>query len=865
MRLWAGAVLKLVWGGYLLLTSLYCLLSYLPYTYYALIKAPPYDWMPWFAHHHGFLYWATLVLAAIAYWPGKMTKSYLAMFAGACALGAYILARPVLPGLQSDSFAYVWSIVVLAVIVAVAADGMLRCLRGREQKDQNPDSLLAYSLAIPVALIVALSSSAGAHLRNYLDTRIWSFHAREVELTLWSVISHVVVAVVIVTLLNFVRMVSRKTARPWAWRTALLALLVAGGLWLALVRFLAHALSFEGWAARGYAAALASALTLLGFSIVLPFQARPARQPGRRQVVIFAATVAALSIFAVALPSVVTGGDWNGLLQSTFALVFWLALSVCFYWMRPRTGRYSLGAVAAIIILTLFTYKGLQASAFLWAKSLGPTDDDVAHTLEKYAAQDSSFELAHHLLGNGQVQPCGDLCRILRQHSNIRNAQAKRDLRLVDTLVPAAGERPNIFIFVIDSLRPDYVGAYNPQVDFTPNLDQLARDSVVLRNAYTEYAGTTLSEPAIWSGARLLHAHYLQPFAKVNSLEKMARADGYQLVVSYDTVVSQLLSPSDDLVKLDTDKLWNGYETCSTVQQTESWLDSRHDKSRPVLLFAQPMNVHQFARNSMPGPSADHWRTRSGFNNRIAHEVFQVDECLGGFVKYLKARGLYDNSVIVVTSDHGDATGEFGRFSHSLIIYPEIMRVPLIVHLPSSMREKLVYDDRTLATLTDITPSLYYLLGHRPLLHNALFGRPLFVATRQELESYRRQELFLASDARAAYGILADNGRYLYVTYDSPAESFLFDLATDPNAQHNIATPLQKKQYDQRIIQELQTLADFYDYRPDGGLMLASDLEQGIPRGYIRIRTSDGFMHDIPARDLEAERKKDPGLVLVNY
>ena len=66
MRSWAATFLKLIWGIFLVLTSIYCLLAFLPYTYFALIKAPAYSWMPWFAHHHRPLYWLALLAAAIA-------------------------------------------------------------------------------------------------------------------------------------------------------------------------------------------------------------------------------------------------------------------------------------------------------------------------------------------------------------------------------------------------------------------------------------------------------------------------------------------------------------------------------------------------------------------------------------------------------------------------------------------------------------------------------------------------------------------------------------------------------------------------------------------------------------------------------
>src|SRR5260370_17510366 len=101
------------------------------------------------------------------------------------------------------------------------------------------------------------------------------------------------------------------------------------------------------------------------------------------------------------------------------------------------------------------------------------------------------------------------------------------------------------------------------------------------------------------------------------------------------------------------------------------------------------------------------------------------------FFSYLKAHRQYDNSIIILASDHGDATGEFGRQTHSHIIYPEVMRVPLIVHLPKSTRGKFVDNRDRVSTLTDITPSLYYLLGPRPVKQRPMFAPPLLPAPRK--------------------------------------------------------------------------------------------------------------------------------------
>ena len=827
MRSGTIAFLKLIWGIYLVLTSIYCLLAFLPYTYFALIKAPAYFWMPWFAHYHGSLYWLALLAAAtasrIGNQSGKRKPAGTTLFAALALGGLYLAVRPFMPTLQNNWPAYGWSLIALLPLIVTAALDLRRHWPAAEN-EHNDISLLEYSNGILAAVAAALIYVAAAVVHGHAEKTPLHFGLGRLEITGWSLLSHALVAIIVISVLNLIRLATRHARRPTSLRLVLHGVAIALVIAVVLDHFLASALSFEGWPAHLYAILFAMALTLFLGYLISPFLSAsdaPLRSQSFRSMLLPFTVL--LSALAVIMPTLIGGGDWNGVQQSTFTIFFWIVLSLCIYLLRPRRRRYSAATILAVLLLAGFTYKALQATDIFWARALGSTDDDVARALETYAGEDTSFQLAHHILGNTREMPCGDLCRILRQYTNIRDAEAKADVNLVDDLVPTKTQRPNIFILVIDSMRPDYLGAYNPKVDFTPNLDGFARESIALKNVFTQYAGTTLSEPAIWSGAMLLHAHYMQPFSRVNGLEKLAKTDGYQMVVSYDTVLSQILSPSDNLTKLDTDKpLWNRFEACSTLGQLASTLDARTDPSRPVLFYAQPMNVHQFARNDRPTADDPDWHIRPGFSDRIAHEVHQVDGCLGTFFAYLKARGLYDESIIVVTSDHGDATGEFGRHGHSISIFPEVVRVPLIVHLPASMRGHLLYDDNRLSALTDITPSLYYLLGHRPIRSNPLFGRPLFAETRRELDTYRRTELFLASDERAVYGLLADNGRFLYTTYDYPAESFLFDLSQDPNAEHNLLTKPLQAEYAQQIIEHLHTVADFYGYKPGVGSLLAA-------------------------------------------
>lgn len=822
MKSIAAIISKLFWSGFLLLTSLYCLLTFLPYTYAALIKAPAYEWMPWFVHHHAFLYWIGCIGIMLCIALENKGRYHLALFSLLTAAGIALLVHPVLAGLRSGWMALLWSLVALFLLLLTALPELQKQF-SREDSAKSDKPLLGYANAVLTAVLVALIYSASAQQRLWSDASTLHTAAGNLRLTLWSLATHLLVALIFVSVLNLIFLIAVRFSRPRRMRLSLIVLLTIASLWTAIALFLANALSFEGSAAQLYAGTLACAITLSVFSLFLPFtQNQKGKTHSRSVQAVFGLAALSLIAIAVGLPSWTNGSDWNGVIANTYTLLFWVTLTALMYRIRPDRANYNVATILAVVIIAISTYKGLQLTGIFWSQPLGQTDDDIARSLETYASQDASFLLTRHLVTNPRQEPCADLCRILREYTDIRDASAPFEVQLVKKLEPTKTDKPNIFIFVIDSLRPDYLGAYNSKVDFSPNLDAFAHDSIVLRNAFTQYAGTTLSEPAIWSGTMLLHSHYMQPFPRVNALEKLARTDNYQMVISYDTVLRELLAPADNMVKLDIDKnLWGKFEVCSTIEQAEQALDSRSDKSQPVLFYAQPMNVHQFARNNLPGPQQTGWRNRSGFNNRIAYEVHQVDECMGRFFSYLKARGMYDSSIIVLTSDHGDATGEFGRNSHSISIYPEIMRVPLVVHLPEKMRARVKHDDSRVSLLTDITPSLYYLLGHKPVEVNPMFGIPIFV-NHDDQWAERSKDILLASDVRAAYGILAENGRYLYVTYDSPAKSNLWDLKNDPNALNDILTPSLKKRYDERIIEHLHALADFYDYKPGMGSLLAA-------------------------------------------
>jgi hypothetical protein len=811
------AIAKTFWFTYLLLTSAYCICVFLPYLNYALIKAPPYTWIPWFAEHHAHLYWAGLIGAILGYSTGPWRRMRLVTFAVLAALGVCLEVHPIMDGLESGRMDFFWALTALLLTVPLSVidvAGSWPRETGAEVREWEYRKPLVWSLG------VALVGAASFALRSRVTPDYSTVHAGKLELYAWSLISHAVLALLLVSVVNLLGRLAARTPRPLLLRYAVLLIATVVVISIGTFESLESSFSFPRIDAVFFSIALTLALCLHAFSIGLSARQK-VRWPQRRwtRASCFA-VLCLLTLLAVMLPVYIAQWDWNGVLQRILTIVVWGTLALAVALLPGQRRSYSTPAILAVLILTLFSYKGLQATEILWGKQLGATDYEIGQTMGKYASEDFSFEMTHRLLGNAPKEfECAELCRILRAYTNIPSAHVSAPIDLVGQLIQQPGPHPNVFIIVMDSMRPDYLGAYNPKVDFTPNMDAFAQDSIVFRQAYSQYGGTTLSEPAIWAGMLLLHSHYPQPFSFLNNLEKVVNANQYEMVVSYDTVLRQILSAHDDLVKLDTDQdNWRSFDACSTVPQLARELDSRSDKTRPVFFYSQPMNVHQFARNNRPNWRTTSWR-RPGFDPRISVAVKGADECMGSFFSMLKQRRLYDDSIIILTSDHGDATGAFGRSGHALTIYPEIMRVPLLIHVPRSLRGALQYDTNELAALTDITPSIYYLLGYRDLQEGALFGHSLFAGTREETKKHGRHELFIASDMRAGYGLVME-GRFFYTTYDLGAPSMLFDLQEDPNGEHNVLTPKLKQQYDQRVLDYLKLIGDTYGYKPGMGSLV---------------------------------------------
>jgi hypothetical protein len=479
--------------------------------------------------------------------------------------------------------------------------------------------------------------------------------------------------------------------------------------------------------------------------------------------------LALLVIVGIALARAAAGFDWNYVLQETVVVAVWVSAFALFYAMHLKLRRrlgilYELSfAVISIVALRLIPVQPADA--------------------ERYAGVNISFRLARDVLS----PPTADrsFYNLLNQSSNIgRSVNIKPvEYQIVPNFKPIPGPRPNIFVIVVDSLRKDYLSPYNPKVTFTPAIDAFARESAVMKNAFTHYGGTGLSEPSIWAGGMLVHKQYVVPFAPMNALNKLVNADGYQSFVTMDNVLDTVVPAAPSLTELDAGRFTMNLDLCNSLDELESKIGPNTlGQSKPIFAYTQPQNLH-IAAIQREGRSVPEGESYPGFNAPYASRLKRIDACFGKFINTLKAKNLYDSSIVILTSDHGDSLGEDGRFGHTFTLFPEIVRVPLIFHLPKELNSKVVYSADTPAFTTDITPSLYYLLGHTAVVSDPVFGRPLFTYAATQQETYNRADYLIAASDAAVYALVMGNGRddkgqKLYIADAVNEEDYLYDLNT---------------------------------------------------------------------------------------
>jgi arylsulfatase A-like enzyme len=157
--------------------------------------------------------------------------------------------------------------------------------------------------------------------------------------------------------------------------------------------------------------------------------------------------------------------------------------------------------------------------------------------------------------------------------------------------------------------------------------------------------------------------------------------------------------------------------------------------------------------------------------------------------------------VIVLTSDHGELLGEDGRWGHAYYLFPQILQVPLIIHLPEGVRPSGPIDLGAAVFTTDIAPTLYAVLGYDPRPSNPLMGQSILTGGVDAALARRRGVHVVAASYSPVYGVIRRNGRRVYIVDAVSNTEYAYDRDTS-GAWRAIAIDSGVRTINQRAIRE---------------------------------------------------------------
>ena len=807
-------------------TSAYAFLTSVPFVFEQFLQPGLSPALVAFARWHGWLTLGMAALTAVAVWPDVWNRrapiaASLLVWATAMIGVASVVAAPV-EMLRPGGLALLASLGALVPVLWLAAIDLALAPWSdtpRATDMTGRDALVAGLSAAGVVVLQAVVSAAMTGTLPGLGLA-------------QSAAAHLVLFGAVFATLALVRAVADLTSKPAQWEAlcalVLLALLIGSAATLVIV----PALSIGGWPSRlavlAFGGVVATQLAARGLrlgrarerdGVVLSTSGLLPKWALSRQLWPRLAWTVVILVSALAARYASSSMDWNFALAKLGAVVIWLlVLATAMQWAPAHVRLHPAAPFAVcglVIVLFLGTAGRLPGGPVTLAAATSAADVWVVGDPSFRTLRDWLHRPPADVPGVAGATAGEGFFDYLQAHTNIARSIAVEPVpvHLADlAATPAGPAAPHVFVFVVDSLRRDYVSPYNRDVGFTPAIERFAAESTVFTNAFTRYGATGLSVPSIWVGGMVLHKQYVTPFAPMNTLHALLARHDYRRWISMDNIVNVIMPRDESLEPLDQRRAVADYRFCRSLEELRGRLDRLTPGGPPVFVWSLPQDLHVAVLNREGKRTVDEG-DYDGFYAPYASRVHRLDGCFGAFIGDLKARRIYDDSVIVLTSDHGDSLGEEGRWGHAYTIFPEILQVPLIVHVPTALRQRFASAPEALAFTSDITPTLYALLGHDVQAPSSIFGRPL-VQSRGAALPARAPFGLVASSYGSVYGWIDDSGRDLYIADGVALRDYAYRLDGSPTGASVPVTPEVRAAGQRAIRHGIGAIADLYKFTP---------------------------------------------------
>ena len=359
---------------------------------------------------------------------------------------------------------------------------------------------------------------------------------------------------------------------------------------------------------------------------------------------------------------------------------------------------------------------------------------------------------------------------------------------------PSAASRLNVLLVTIDTLRWDRVGAYGGRIARTPNMDKLAAEGCLFEQSIVQVPLTRASHASILTGLypfqHGIRDNFAPPLAPEHrTLAEIVKGQGYRtggfvgsFIVNTQSGLGRGFDEFDDSFEKGAKgtAFFTDYQRRAeqVEEQAGPWIEQAARAGTPFFAW-----VHFYDPHSPYAPPQP-YLTRYA-QHLYEGEVAYTDEILGRLLSRLDRLGVRDRTLVVVTSDHGEALGEHGEEEHGFFVYEAALRVPLIIRLPGRIPRAVRI--KAVARSIDLVPTILDLAGLRGAAPAGLPGRSLVPAlaapqgdgqTAAYSESLFPRIHFGWSELRSIR-----MGGWKYIQAPRPE---LYDLTRDPAERNNL-------------------------------------------------------------------------------
>ncbi len=346
----------------------------------------------------------------------------------------------------------------------------------------------------------------------------------------------------------------------------------------------------------------------------------------------------------------------------------------------------------------------------------------------------------------------------------------------------------NVLLITLDTTRADRLGAYGCAQARTPAMDALAAAGVRFARAQSPVPLTLPAHASIMTGAyptfhglRNNGSYFLPPQAE--TLAEILKSRGYRTAAFVSSFVLDSRFGLDQGFDIYSDRM----ETGGGMKDLQSerpagevfadfdvWLTSAGGGA-PFFCWLHFYDPH------LPYSPPEPFKSDAALPPYDG-EIANVDLNVGRAVERLRGLGLYDNTLIIVAGDHGEAFGEHGESGHGIFCYQETLAVPLLMRLPGKRPRSAVIDD--MVDLVDILPTTLDAVGAQaPPYVQGISLLPLISGKRGPEREFYFESLYAQEDMGGAplTGLLAGGWKFI----DLPRAE-CYDLEADPGEKNNL-------------------------------------------------------------------------------